>query len=502
MATGQEGERLAGSSADRMVTAMREGAARLNGIIQSAMDGVITVDERQDIVIFNPAAEAMFGCTAANVLGTPLEQFIPVRFRDRHHSYIGHFGETGVTTRRMGAQSEITGLRANGEEFPLEASISQAVVGGKRLFTVILRDITHRKQGEDALRDSAERYQRLVDLVPNAIWVEREERITFVNRACVQILGAQSVEQLLGRSPLDLIHPDFHALATTRRSRLHEGLETEPLVEKKVIRLDGEVRDVEIAEASFYDQGKLAVLAVLRDITERKLAERELEESREKLRHLSTSLLAVREEEKTRIARELHDELGQSLTGLKMDLAQIGSQLRPDQIDAAHRAKSMLSLLDSTVASVRRIATELRPLMLDDLGLVPTIEWLVHDFSQRSGIAVELELPAADFDVGPELSTAVFRVLQESLTNVARHAQASRVEVVLKGSDQHVELRVHDNGMGISSAAASGTKTLGMLGMRERAAMLGGKFILESERGAGTSIMMTIPRQSESEAAY
>jgi len=498
MATGQEGERLADSSADRMVTVLREGAARLNGIIESVMDGIITVDEHQNIVIFNAAAEAMFGCAAANVLGTPLGQFVPARSRDRHHAYVGDFGQTGVTTRRMGGQSEITGLRANGEEFPMEASISQAVVGGKKLFTVILRDITHRKQAEAALRDSAERYQRLVELVPNAIWVEREQRITFVNQACVQILGAQSAEQLLGRSPLELIHPDYHALATTRRSRLREGLESEPLVEKRVIRLDGEVRDVEITEASFYDEGKLAVLAVLRDVTERKRAERELEESREQLRRLSTSLQAVREEEKTRIARELHDELGQSLTGLKMDLAQLGSQLRPEQSDALNRAKSMQSLLDTTVASVRRIATELRPLMLDDLGLVPTIEWLVHDFSQRSGIAVELTLPSAEFDVGPELSTAVFRVLQESLTNVARHAQASRVAVALSGTDNNVELRVQDNGKGIGAAGAGGAKTLGVLGMRERTAILGGTFTLESEPGMGTSIVMMIPRQSQS----
>ena len=282
---------------------------------------------------------------------------------------------------------------------------------------------------------------------------------------------------------------------------MREGLESEPLVEKRVIRLDGEVRDVEITEASFYDEGKLAVLAVLRDVTERKRAERELEESREQLRRLSTSLQTVREEEKTRIARELHDELGQSLTGLKMDLAQLGSQLRPEQVDAVNRAKSMQSLLDTTVASVRRIATELRPLMLDDLGLVPTIEWLAQDFSQRSGVAVELELPAADFDVGPVASTAVFRVLQESLTNVARHANASRVGVALRGSDTGVELRVQDNGKGISPAAAGGTKTLGVLGMRERTAMLGGTFILESEPGVGTSIVMMIPRQSESEEA-
>jgi PAS domain S-box-containing protein len=485
-----------------MVTAMREGAARLDGIIQSAMDGIITIDERQDIVIFNPAAEEMFGCAAANVLGTPLEQFIPVRFRERHRSYIRHFGETGVTTRRMGKQSEIAGLRADGEEFPLEASISQVVVGGKKLFTVILRDITERKQGEAALKDSAERYQRLVELVPNAIWIEREGRIAFVNRACVQLLRAEADEQLLRRSPLEFIHPDFHALAATRRARLLEGLETNPPVEKRIIRLDGEVRDVEITEASFHDEGKLAVLAVVRDVTERKRAERELEQSREQLRGLSAALQAVREEEKTRIARELHDELGQSLTGLKMDLAQLGSQLRPEQSDAVNRAKSMQSLLDSTVASVRRIATELRPLMLDDLGLVPTIEWLAHDFSQRTGIAVELDLPAADFDVGPEVATAVFRVLQESLTNAARHAAASQIRVALSDVQTAVELRVQDNGRGFTPSASGGTKTLGLIGMRERCAMLGGTFILESAPGAGTSIAMTIPRQSESEAAH
>ena len=376
MAIGHEGERQVGIGADRMVTAMREDAARLNRIIQSVMDAIITVDDRQDIVIFNPAAEQMFGCAAANVLGTPLEQFIPSRFRDRHQSHISHFGETGVTTRRMGGQSEITGLRADGGEFPVEASISQAVVGGKSLFTVVLRDISVRKR-----------------------------------------------------------------------------------------------------------------------------AERELDESRQQLRRLSAALQAVREEEKTRIARELHDELGQALTGLKMDLVQLADELGTDQLKAVDRAKSMQSLLDSTVASVRRIATELRPLMLDDLGLVATIEWLAHDFSQRTGVAVELNLPAADFDVAPELATAVFRVLQESLTNVARHADASRVGVALSGSQVGIELRVQDNGKGIHPGAPPGTKPLGLLGMRERAAMLGGTFVLDTEPGVGTSIVMTLPLQSKLEAA-
>ena len=240
---------------------------------------------------------------------------------------------------------------------------------------------------------------------------------------------------MLGKSPLEFIHPDFHAVAAARRQRLASGLEINPVMDKQIVRLDGEVRDVEIAEASFYDEGSIAFLAVLRDVTDRKRAERELRESREQLRQLSASLQAVREEEKARIARELHDELGQALTGLKMDLAQLVTQLAPEQQGAIDQANAMKTLIESTVASVRRIATELRPLMLDDLGLLSTIEWLVNDFSRRTGIAVDLTLPEAEFEVDPELSTALFRVLQESLTNVARHAGANRVRITLSGTE-------------------------------------------------------------------
>jgi PAS domain S-box-containing protein len=484
------------TSSERMINAMRESAARLSGIIQSTMDAIITVDERQNIVIFNPAAEQMFGCTAASVLGTPLEQFIPPRSREAHRRHIDQFGVTGVTTRRMGMQSEIAGVRADGEEFPLEASISQVSVGGKKLFTVILRDITTRKRAEEAARESAERYQRLVELVPDAIWIERDDRIAFLNRACVQLLGSDSAVRVLGRSPLEFIHPDFHVVAGARRQRLAAGLETNPQMEKQIVRLDGAIRDVEIAETSFHDEGSIAFLAVLRDVTDRKRTEREVRESREQLRALSASLQSVREEEKARIARELHDELGQALTGLKMDLAQIVSHLTPEQHAALGHANAMKSLIEGTVASVRRIATELRPLMLDDLGLLATIEWLAHDFSKRTGIPVDLTLPEAEFDVDSQLSTALFRVLQESLTNVARHAGASHVRVTLAGTERDVQLMVHDNGRGIGADLEGAPMTFGLLGMQERAGMLGGEVAVRSEPGAGTSVVMIVPRRN------
>ena len=490
----REPERM-GNSGDRMITAMRETAARLNGIVQSVMDALITVDENQDILLFNPAAEKMFGCAAADVLGTPLDQFIPRRHRDAHRRHVEHYGQTGITTRRMGG-SELVGLRANGTEFPVEASISQATVGGKKLFTVILRDITERKRAEAALKESAERYQRLVALVPDAIWVEREDRIQLANRACLDLLAAGSEEQVSGRSPLEFIHPDFHALARARRERLMFGMVDDLWVEEKVVRSDGEIRDVEIAETAFRDDGTTVILAVLRDVTDRKRADNELRESRESLRRLSASLQEVREEEKARIARELHDELGQALTGLKMDLAQLAAQLTPQQSGALDRVSAMKALIEGAVASVRRLATELRPLMLDDLGLAPTIEWLVSDFSKRTGITVELSLPDSELEENAELSTALFRVLQESLTNVARHAGARHVRVELTCSDADVRLMVRDDGTGIGTRAENAPRSFGLLGMRERASMLGGELRIDSSPGAGTSIAMTVPRRS------
>ena len=381
MQAARDNDRDDDTAADRMLAAMRESSARLNGIIQSAIDAIITVDDRQAIVIFNPAAEKMFGCAASEAMGTPLEQFIPARFREAHRRHINRFGATGVTTRRMGANSEITGLRANGEEFPLEAAISQVVVGGKKLFSVILRDIGERKQTERALKDSAERYQRLVELIPDPIWIEREGCITFANPACAQLLGATSPAQIIGKSPLAFIHPELHALTAARRAHLSAGGVVNPLIEKQLVRLNAEVRDVEMTETSFHEEGKLVIVAVVRDVTERKRVQRDLQESGAQLRRLSASLQAVREEEKARIARELHDELGQALTGLKMDLAQLQVQLQPQQAEAIKRADAMKRLLDHTVASVRRIATELRPLMLDDLGLLPALEWQAQSYA-------------------------------------------------------------------------------------------------------------------------
>jgi PAS domain S-box-containing protein len=344
--------------------------ARLASIVDSAMDAIITVDATQTVVQFNRAAEQLFGCATGEALGAPLDRFIPQRFRAAHRAHVEQFGRTGSTSRRMGDMTTLWALRADGSEFPIEASISQSGEGERRYFTVILRDITRRKEFEDAMQHS-----------------------------------------------------------------------------------------------------------------------------REELRELSARVVDAREDEKTRIARELHDELGQMLTALKFDLAFLRERLPPAESEVAARAGQMSELLDRTVSATRRISADLRPLMLDDLGLADAASWLVQEFSERSGIACDIELAGAEVlqDITGSLATAVYRALQESLTNIARHSGARRVRVRLSAQDDEVRLEVEDDGRGFAQSDLAKLRSLGLKGMRERFAYLGGALEIENAPQGGTRLRIRAP---------
>lgn len=362
---------LAWRQASRVKDALNDSEARFAAIVESAMDGVITMDHAQRILVFNRAAEQMFRCPRQQALGKPLEHLIPPRFRGAHHHHIEGFGRTGVTNRRMGDNTILWALRADGEEFPIEASISQAGTGEQRLFTVILRDITLRKQAEDSiLRSQAE------------------------------------------------------------------------------------------------------------------------------LRELSARVLEAREEEKTSIARELHDELGQALTALKMDVAWVRQRLPAAQTALAAKIEGMDQMLDSTVAATRRISSDLRPLMLDDLGLPDAADWLSKDFAQRSGVACTLDLGDAEAlaAVARPIATALYRIMQESLTNVARHAGAKCARIALDVTGSDITLTIDDDGRGIPAAKQGITSSIGLKGMRERAFYLGGQTDIGPGPLGGTRVAVRIPR--------
>jgi len=219
-----------------------------------------------------------------------------------------------------------------------------------------------------------------------------------------------------------------------------------------------------------------------------------LTQSEQKLRALASHLISVREEERAHIAREIHDELGQVLTGLKMEVAWIAKRLNEDQKPLLDKTDSMGQLIDQTVQTVRKISTGLRPEVLDEMGLVAAIGWQAKEFQKRTGIRCRLSLPQEIGGLERELSTTMFRVFQEILTNVARHSRATRVDVDLKSQQESLVLEVADNGVGISTGSESnGRRSLGLLGMQERALRVGGEVNIGSVPGHGTKVVVTIP---------
>jgi signal transduction histidine kinase len=229
-----------------------------------------------------------------------------------------------------------------------------------------------------------------------------------------------------------------------------------------------------------------------RQIQERVVIEERLKQSEEKLRRLAAYLVSVREEERTHIAREIHDELGQVLTGLKMDVTWVAQRLDAKQKNLHGKTQSMCGLIDSAIQTVRKIASGLRPEILDEMGLVAAIDWQAKDFQKRTGIRTRVELPPEGIKLDLERSTTTFRIFQEILTNVARHAHATRVEVKFDITDAHMTLEVADNGVGIPEAKLNG-KSLGLLGIQERALHLNGDVAISGSSGQGTRVTVNIP---------
>lgn len=258
----------------------------------------------------------------------------------------------------------------------------------------------------------------------------------------------------------------------------------------------GEEFPIDASISHFGVDGDEYDTVILRDVTERVRTEAALRSSREELIEVSRLGSTAREQERTRIARELHDELAQGLTAVKMDLAEIGASRAGDgDPKFAARVAEMNALLDRITAATRRIAADLRPLMLDELGLAAAAESLVTTFSERHRVRCDLEMDPLDLEVEEPYATAVFRILQESLNNIAKHARASRVEVRLRRTRSEIALRIRDDGRGFDMASPRKAASFGLVGLRERVYLVGGRMHIESAPGAGTTIELTIPLQ-------
>ena len=468
-------------------------AARLAALLDSAMDAIITVDEAQTIVLYNRAAERIFGWPAQQARGMSLDELIPSRYRASHGGHVRQFGATGTSSRRMSGSSVVYGRRANGEEFPVDASISQLDTPEGKLYTVILRDVTDRVRAQDEQSRLAARLAGLLDsAMDGIITTDAGQRIVLYNRAAEKIFGWSQAE-VIGQ-PLDVLLParfrtahaaqvqGFGRTGVTSR-RMGDGLVIHGLRRSgEEFPMDASISQLEAPEGKLYT-------VILRDVTERVRAQHDLAA-------FAAQASAIREQEKSRVARELHDELAQSLTALKMDAMWLREHLKSDPAQAQAKLDAMLAMLDASVASTRRIAADLRPLVLDDLGLVPAIEWLVQNFTQRSGVACELDAPD-DIELGEPHATAVFRMVQESLANVAKHARATQVAVVLRRLPGAIRLEVQDDGVGFDTTAPRRAESLGLAGLRERAQLAHGSLEIRSQPGQGTHVQAVLPVPEE-----
>jgi PAS domain S-box-containing protein len=471
--------------------------ARVSDVVESAMDPIISIDAAQRVVLFNLAAEKVFGWPRDAVLGQPVDKLIPQRFHDKHRGHIEHFGRTGATTRRMGGHTVLTGLHASGKEFPIEASISQHSEQGQKRFTVILRDISERTHAEALLAHNEARLRGILDSAMDAvITIDQAQHIVLFNAAAEAMFGCRRDEAL--GAPLAWFIPErlrgehadhvrrFGETGTTSRRMGAQRIVTG-------LRRNGEEFPIDASISQLDEHGSKFYTVILRDVSARVRAEEALRRSKDELRELGAAAHVAREQEMTRIARELHDELAQSLTALQMDIAWCRERAADGGTAMAARLARMEVLLKQTVASTRRIAADLRPLMLDDLGLVPAVEWLVDGFSQRTGVPCELAMNIGELELPGAQATAVFRIVQESLSNVAKHARASRVQVAVERNGTQVTLSIRDNGAGFSPSDPRKPNSYGLLGLRERASLLEGEASITSAPGEGTWVQVRLP---------
>jgi PAS domain S-box-containing protein len=475
---------------------MRGSEQRFRTLAETATDTIIAIDRNSRILFANSAAERLFGYPRQELVGQHLTRLMPERFRAAHEQALARYMETG-NRQRVWSSMELTGLHRDGRELSLEVAFGEVRENGDYTFTGIIRDIGERKRADEAVRSSERTFSKAFNANPTLSTISTlDGRFLNVNEQFLQTTGFSRAE-VIGKTALELnMWPSLE-----NRSRLMQALKEKGFVRGFEVELrtkSGEHRMLLLSVEQIELENRPCLLHSGQDITDRTQVEAALRDSQERLRALSARLQYVREEEGKRISRAIHDELGGALTGLRWDLEGIAENLgdTPKGVNvqaAREKIPPMMDLIESTITTVRRISSDLRPRFLDDLGLIAAVEWQLQQFQSRTGIDCNCETALEKWDLDPDRATAVFRIFQEILTNVLRHAQATQVRVeILKESDA-VVLEVRDNGRGITESEKANRRSLGLLGMRERALLFGGQVVITGAAGKGTRVSVRVP---------
>lgn len=452
-------------------------------IIEQASDGIFISDLTGKYEDINSKGVKLTGYTKEELLGINLFDLMPPEDVVNNPPKLNQIMEGNVVLNERVLRTK------SGELIEIEVS-AKLLADGR--FIGIVRDITERKRTQEALRKSEEKYRLLFNQNPTPMWMLSlpDNQFLDVNSAAIKFYGYSKQEFLQMKG---------HEIAV-QKSVYHQPSALDELVTGKDFagvfdhrKKDGSTIKVNMIAHNIMYEGKDAVLVLANDVTEKILAEEALNKSHQQLRQLATHLEKVRETERTHIAREIHDELGQQLTGLKMDISWLNRKIKNQDEEVHSKIAETIQLIDTTVKTVRRIATELRPSILDDLGLVAALEWQSEEFEKRFEIKCAFKSNVVEARVGADLATGIFRIYQECLTNVLRHSQAVMVSSFLRIEDRILRFTITDNGKGFIATDIENKKTLGLLGMKERTNLLGGTYEITSNPGEGTSVLIVVP---------
>lgn len=339
-----------------------------------------------------------------------------------------------------------------------------------------------------------EKFNQFVNIIPQAVFeMDIDGNFQFLNPQGYKFFGYDINELNIGLKFWDLFDiEDRNHLQKNILDVCHGNCNITGN-EYTAVRKNGEKFYTLIYSCPINDNTKDKLHGLILDIDKRRRAEMELEKSRDQLRGLSIHLQSVREEERSYLAREIHDELGQSLTALKMDLYWIDKRLPKNSDDIMHKTKSMISLLDSTIQTIKKICSDLRPGLLDDLGLKAAIEWYTEEFISHTGILCKLNIGFDELVIDQDLEISIFRIFQETLTNIARHSQANRIVADFYLEGNILFMKIEDNGIGISEELVNDPKSLGLVGLKERVYPWNGELIIQGQLNQGTIVSAKIP---------
>jgi PAS domain S-box-containing protein len=323
--------------------------------------------------------------------------------------------------------------------------------------------------------------------------------VVFANSALARICGYE-ISELLSMKPEEvagIVHPDDRARILQNMARRLEGGEAPATQSFRMLHRNGSTLVVETQSVAVDFEGSPAIQVSFEDVTAARAAEEKLNSTHQKMRNLAVHLLLAREEERRKVAQEIHDEFGQALAALKMDMHWLDKHVRGAAPDVAEKIKGMIRLSEQTIGMVQSLSSQLRPRMLDDLGLAPALDWLAGDFSRRTGISCTMDTDFPSALVGGNAATTLYRVVQEALSNVARHSQARQCTIRLHTSGGAIMLRIEDDGIGITPAQAAAAESYGIIGIHERVEGLGGSLSIVGSRESGSTLLVRIPLPGE-----